>query len=77
MVPQYILHYWQMCVDDVRHFVLLNYRGIRQHYLLQQGLATKPRVVSVDKAGNGEEPFKRNSHNRGKHFLSAVVSCAY
>ena len=40
---------------------------MRQH-LLHQGLATKPRVVSVDKTGNGEEPFQRNSHNRGKHF---------
>lgn len=64
-----------MCVDDVRHFVLLHYRGIRQHYLMHQGLATKPRVVSVDKAGNGEEPFKRNSHNRGKHSLICGFLC--
>ena len=54
-----------MCV---RLCVLLNYRGIRQH-LLHQRLASKPRVVSVDKTGNGEEPFQRNSHNRGKLFL--------
>ena len=61
-----------MCIQDdlIRHFVLLHYRGIRiRQHLLHKGLTTKPRVVSVDKAGTGEEPFQRNSHNRGTDYL--------